>query len=78
MFSFVTYFRRYVPVVKNIRIEKTIALVIRTYFDVTKIAIQRIAKHLNYMCVHYNLSPLTEVTLVFFFLMDWFFHFIVS
>ena len=40
-------FCRYVPVVKNITIEKKIALVIRTYFDVTKIAIQQIAKHLN-------------------------------
>ena len=56
MFSFVTYFCRYVPVVKNTRIKKDNALVIRTYFDVTQIAIQRIAKHLNYMCLHYNLS----------------------
>ena len=48
MFSFVAYFCRYVSVIKNIRIEKTInALVIRTCFDATEIAIQRIAKHLN-------------------------------
>ena len=40
-------FCRYVPVVKNIAIEKKNALVIQTYFDVTKIAIQQIAKHLN-------------------------------